>query len=78
MPRKVKVDVKVGMKFRKMDTPGCVLEVIELYTPDGARPHAYARVSIANHDLGVRLYSVSALTDKQLFTPLDSPSNRKD
>ena len=66
------------MKFRKTDTPECVLEVIELYTPEGARQHAYTRVSILNHDLGVRLYSVSALTDKQLLALLDGPSNRKD
>ena len=76
MPQKF--DVKVGMTFRKTDTPQCVLEVIELYTPEGEHRHANTRVSIASHDLGVRLYSISALTDKKLFTPLDNPSDRPD
>lgn len=71
-------DVSVGMKFRKKDAPECVLEVVELFTPKGESRHARTRVSISKHDLGVRLYSVSALTDKRLFTPLDNPSDRPD
>lgn len=59
--------VKIGSKFRKSDAPDYIAEVIELYQPEGTPLHAYTRVTIANHDLGVRLYSVSALEDPRLF-----------
>lgn len=70
-------EVGIGAKFRKRDAPDSVLEVVELFTPNyGERRHAYMRVRIARHDLGVRLYSVSALTDRRLFTPLAGEANR--
>ncbi len=62
--------VEVGTKLIKKDAPGYTLEIIELVTPDGEQPHARARVTISSHDLGVRLYSISALTDPRLFTPV--------
>jgi hypothetical protein len=62
--------LEVGVKFRKKDAPAFVLEVIELFTPEGEPPHARARVSMAKHNSDVRLYSVSALTDPRLFTPV--------
>ena len=40
-------NLEVGTKFRKKDAPDFVLEVIELFTPDGEQPHARARVSMA-------------------------------
>jgi hypothetical protein len=46
------------------------LEVIELFTPKGEQPHARARVSVAKHKSDVRLYSISALSDPRLFTPV--------
>jgi hypothetical protein len=61
--------VEVGTKLRKKDAPDFVLEVIELFTPNGEQPHARARVSIAKHNADVRLYSISALSDPRLFTP---------
>ncbi len=62
-------NLEVGTKFRKKDAPDFVLEVIELFTPDGEQPHARARVSMARQNSDVRLYSISALTDPNLFTP---------
>lgn len=62
--------IEVGAKLTKKDAPAYVLEVLEFFTPEDARPHARVRVRIANHDLGVRLYSVSALDDSHLFTPM--------
>jgi hypothetical protein len=62
--------VKVGTKLTKKDAPGYLLEVIELWTPNNEHPHARARVSITSYDLGVRLYSISALEDPKLFRPL--------
>jgi hypothetical protein len=62
--------VEVGTKLIKKDAPGYVLEIVELVTPDREQPHARARVSISGHDLGVRLYSISALSDARLFTPI--------
>jgi hypothetical protein len=62
--------VEVGMKLIKRDAPEYVLEVVELVAPKGELPHARARVSIMSHDLGVRMYSVSALADPRLFTPV--------
>jgi hypothetical protein len=61
--------VEVGTKLRKRDAPEFVLEVIELFTPNGEQPHARARVSITKHNSDVRLYSISALSDPRLFTP---------
>lgn len=62
--------VAVGTKLRKKDAPDFVLEVIELFTPNGEPPHARARVSIAKYNSDVRLYSISALADPRLFTPV--------
>jgi hypothetical protein len=58
------------MKLVKTDSPGYTLEVLEFIKPDGETPHARARVSLTGHDLGVRLYSISALGDPRLFTPM--------
>jgi hypothetical protein len=69
-----KIDLTVGMKFKKKGILNCVLEVISLYTPEGESQHARTRVCIAQQDLGVRVYSVSALMDKRLFVPLDGAS----
>lgn len=71
-------ELEVGTKLRKKDCPEFVLEVIELFTPDGEQPHARARVGIAKHNTDVRLYSVSALTDPTLFTPLGADSEPQD
>jgi hypothetical protein len=65
--------VSVGSKLRKRDAPAYMLEVVELLTREGEFPHARARVSVTNNDLGVRLYSVSALTDPTLFIPVGKP-----
>jgi hypothetical protein len=62
--------VEVGTKLRKKDAPEFVREVIELFTPSGEQPHARARISVAKHNSDVRLYSISALTDPRLFTPV--------
>ena len=62
--------IKVGTKLRKADGTGYVLEVIELFTPDDGPPHARTRVKLRRHDLGERLYSVSALSDPKLFVPI--------
>jgi hypothetical protein len=62
--------VEVGTKLRKKDAPEFVLEVIELFTPKGEQPHARARISVARHKSDVRLYSISALSDPRLFTPI--------
>jgi hypothetical protein len=59
--------VKVGAKLKKKDAPDYRLEVLELRTPEGDLPHARARIRISRFDLGVRLYSVSALQDPRLF-----------
>lgn len=66
----MKVAVKVGTKLVKKDAPGYTLEVLELITPTHEQPHARTRVSTMDHDLGVRLYSVSALADPLLFVPM--------
>jgi hypothetical protein len=62
--------VEVGTKLRKKDAPEFVLEVIELFTPKGEQPHARARITVARHKSDVRLYSISALSDPRLFTPV--------
>jgi len=59
--------IRVGTKLKKKDAPDCQLEVLGFTTPDGDLPHARAPVSISQFDLGVRLYSVSALQDTRLF-----------
>ncbi|MGH6914091.1 MAG: hypothetical protein ACREH3_10335 [Geminicoccales bacterium] len=41
--------------------------MIEIVTPDDGLPHARTRVRLMSHDLGERLYSVSALSDPKLF-----------
>jgi hypothetical protein len=66
MPNKV----EVGAKLKKTDAPSYILEVMELRTPEGNLPHARTRVCISHFDLGVRLYSVSALEDTRLFLPI--------
>ena len=69
------MSVEVGTKLVKKDAPGYVLEVLELVTPKAEPPHARARVRTTGHDLGVRLYSVSALGDPRLFVPVtDEPA----
>jgi len=65
--------VKVGARLTKKDAPDYKLEVIELTTPEGDLPHARARVRISRFDLGVRLYSVSALQDPRLFISESEP-----
>lgn len=69
----MRTTVEVGSKLRKKDAPDYILEVVELFTPKGDTPHARARVRITSHDLGVRLYSVSALEDHRLFLPVSTP-----
>ncbi len=66
----MRMSVEVGTKLVKKDAPGYILEVLELVTSSHEQPHARARVSLLSHDLGVRLYSVSALADPHLFTPM--------
>lgn len=61
--------VQVGTKLRKADAPGFTLEVTKLVEFDQGLPHARTRVKLFNHDLGERLYSVSALADPKLFVP---------
>jgi hypothetical protein len=61
--------VKVGVKLKKTDAPDYILEVMELKTPKGDLPHARTRVRVSRFDLGVRLYSISALEDPRLFLP---------
>ena len=62
--------VEVGTKLAKKDAPGYTLEVLELITPERELPHARARVRTTDRDLGVRLYSISALGDPRLFVPV--------
>jgi hypothetical protein len=59
--------VEIGSKFSKRDAPDYVLEVVEMLKLDGELPHARARVSVCSNDLGIRLYSLSALEDSRLF-----------
>jgi hypothetical protein len=66
--------IRVGSKLKKKDAPDYQLEVLELTTPDGDLPHARARISVSRFDLGVRLYSVSALQDTRLFIAESSPA----
>lgn len=62
--------VEVGTKLVKTDAPAYTLEVLELVNSSRELPHARARVRTTDRDLGVRLYSVSALGDLRLFTPV--------
>lgn len=75
MEGKVKNIIEVGARLKKRDAPEYVLEVTELMTPKGDLPHARARVRISTYDLGVRLYSVSALADQRHFLPAADPVN---
>ena len=59
--------VQVGTKLRKADAPGYVIEVVEFIALDHGPPHARTRVRMLSHDLGERLYSLSALGDRRLF-----------
>jgi hypothetical protein len=70
--------VKVGAKLKKKDAPDYRLEVLELRTPEGDLPHARARIRISRFDLGVRLYSVSALQDPRLFIQENEPPTHID
>ena len=63
-------DINTGTKLKKTDAPVYTLEVTELYTPADGLPHARVLVRMMSHDLGARLYSVSALKDRRLFVPL--------
>ena len=63
----MRYDIDAGTRFKKADAPGYTLEVLELFTPADGLPHARTRVRIMTHDLGVRLYSLSALKDARLF-----------
>lgn len=67
--------VKVGVKLKKAEAPDYILEVTEFMTPKGNLPHARTRVSLSSFDLGVRLYSVSALEDPLLFLPVNSSAS---
>jgi len=67
--------VKIGTRLKKRDAPGYQLEIVELTTPEGDLPHARARIRISNYDLGVRLYSVSALQDSRLFIMESDPED---
>jgi len=62
--------VEVGTKLVKKDAPAYMLEVLELVKSSRELPHARARVSTTERDLGVRLYSISALGDPRLFIPM--------
>lgn len=68
--------VKVGVKLKKTDAPDYILEVMELKTPEGKLPHARTRVRLSRFDLGVRLYSVSALEDPRLFLPAGASASQ--
>lgn len=59
--------VEIGSKLSKRDAPDYILEVVEMLKLDGEHPHARARVSVCSNDLGIRLYSLSALEDSRLF-----------
>lgn len=59
--------VEIGSKFSKKDAPDYVLEIVEMLKLEGELPHARARVSVCSNDLGIRLYSLSALEDSRLF-----------
>ena len=67
--------IEVGTKLKKYDAPDFLIEILELWIPNGELPHARARVSIASYDCGVRLYSVSALEDGRLFRPVEEAKN---
>lgn len=62
--------VEIGTKLRKAHAPAYVLEVVEFIAFDRAPRHARTRVRLMAHDLGERLYSVSALTNPKLFVDL--------
>lgn len=64
--------IDAGVKLAKADSPGCTFEVIEMWIPLNGPPHARTRVRMMNRDLGIRLYSVSALRDRRLFRPMDA------
>ena len=63
-------NINAGTKLKKTDAPVYTLEVTELYTPVDGLPHARVLVRMMSHELGARLYSVSALRDPRLFVPL--------
>lgn len=62
--------IEIGSKLRKTDSPSYLLEVMTVFTPEDGLPHARTSVRLNNHHLGERLYSVSALNDPKLFTPV--------
>jgi hypothetical protein len=61
--------IMVGTRLKKSDAPSYTLEVTEIVTPEDGLPHARTRVRLMSHDLGARLYSISALADPKLFIP---------
>jgi len=61
--------IHVGAKLMKADAPDYILEIMELRTLEGELPHAKTHVRTARFDLGLRLYSVSALEDPHFFLP---------
>ena len=65
----MRYEIDAGTRLKKADSPGYTLEVLELFTPADGLPHARTRVRILSYDLGVRLYSISALKDARLFVP---------
>jgi hypothetical protein len=62
--------IEIGTKLRKTDSPGYFLEVTTIFTPEDGLPHARTSVRLNHHQLGERLYSISALNDPKLFTPV--------
>ena len=62
--------IEVGSKLRKKDSLSVYVEVTEFLPPKDMPPHARARVFHGNENLGLRLYSLAALQDSELFTPL--------
>lgn len=73
MERAMPNTIAVGTKLKKKDAPDYTPEVLEFMTPEGDLLHARARISVSRFDLGVRLYSVSALQDTRLFLPDSDP-----
>ncbi len=71
----MRYQIDAGTRLKKADSPACTLEVLELFTPADGLPHARARVRHLTHDLGIRLYSVSALKDARLFVPAGPPDS---
>ncbi len=67
MKHQTRDQIDTGTRLTKSDSPAYTFEVMEMWTPVDGLPHARTRVRMMNHDLGVRLYAVSALLDRRLF-----------